>query len=112
MALRARCMKEGIGFERGYVRGGEVVDEDSVTCLHDGDGYGTSLTFEEGADGALWCADDMGVGQATGAFLAGRTARKVRRTDDGLVGRTTCSWCGGRVRVEAKWCEHCGRRFD
>ena len=71
-ALRDLARRRGIEFERGYRRADMVVDVESVTCLHAGGAWETSLTFEESADGELWCMDTMTPEQAIGAFLAGR----------------------------------------
>ena len=71
-ALRAACDERGIGYSRGYNLAGRRVDEDRVTTLWDGEDADSALTFEEDEHGSLWCADEMGVEQAIGAYLAGR----------------------------------------
>lgn len=71
-ALRDAARRAGIAFERGYVHGERREDEDTVTCLCVGDAWETSLTFEEAANGELWCVDSMTPAQAIGAFVAGR----------------------------------------
>lgn len=71
--LRDECKRRGIRYECGLYDGvgGPKVNVDTVTELWDGTDAGASLTFEEDESGALWCADELSVGQCIGAYLAG-----------------------------------------
>ena len=71
--LRAECERRGIEYECGFYIPGtnRRTNADTVTELWDGENHGKSLTFEEDESGALWCADELSIRQAIGAYLAG-----------------------------------------
>ena len=70
--LRDECERRGIPYRVGFcTKSTERTDTDTVTELWDGESHGKSLTFEEDESGALWCADELSVGQCIGAYLAG-----------------------------------------
>lgn len=71
--LRAECKRRGIKYDVGLYDGvdGPKYNVDKVTTLWDGTDAGKSLTFEEDESGALWCADELTVAEAIGAYLAG-----------------------------------------
>lgn len=48
-------------------------------------------------------------------YLPERKARKVTvwtHDTDHATGHTECSECKGSVNPSAKWCEHCGAKFE